>query len=260
MNLVDGCALTGEPARALINSAQREMRQIQTDIQKLRRPYVLTPRDDETGAGTDDDGALILQLPDSVHELDVATLLEPRELSDDDDAANASAAALAATLCVADLAAGSAVDDEAALEATLRLPMGAGGFAWEIDTGAAAGAAAPLQRAAAPRAPKRGGSAAAAASAARTPPPLPTVAWQPALRGVPTDASLRVKADKLREILAQHLGGQQQLDAVLARAREEVADLEAEAGVKLLLGLRADVLLPVVHTLVELEDCLEFAE
>jgi len=43
---------------------------------------------------------------------------------------------------------------------------------------------------------------------------------------------------------------------VLRVARDEAAD--SEGTLEALLGERAELLLPVVHTLVDLEECLEF--
>jgi hypothetical protein len=72
---------------------------------------------------------------------------------------------------------------------------------------------------------------------------------------VSANASLWDKATRLREILEVELGGAAALDRVLGCAREEAAD--SEAGLAGLLGERSELLLPVVHTLVELEECLE---
>jgi len=318
MRLVDNCALTGEAARQLVNSAQREMRQIAADIGKLRARFVLVPAAEDSPPAPPDSPAaaaeeLVVMLPPGVEEADVAILYDPRD--DGEELGEDIATVFQQLATTVGTGGGSGADaarppkppSQPAPVHTGRagLPssatnggatespqdeqlqsrrMGTGGFAWEIDASPSKPARrrVPTGRAEeGASAGSNGGAAPLAGSGAGTPCAAPVASsgagggggggggssggggsyggsggMPPSLLRVPTDATLRQKAGRLREILAQQLGGASKLDDVMRVAREEEAGHEGEGAVKTLLGEKAAILLPVVHTLVDLEECL----
>jgi len=280
MKFVDNLDLQGEAARQVINSAAREMRQIGVDIATLSKPYVLVPE-----GKAPEDGEVEIAIPESIKEEDVAVFI-----GDDDDEPSevdralehmakvgvvppqpppAAAApprgggAAAAPRGGGDAAARA--DGDVAMDSTLRST--GGGTSWVIESMGSAKAGAAAKRAAAPKLPPPAPAPVPTAPKA----PLPTAGAVPTAAPVrtasgilrealtvPADASLRDKAQHLRRILAQHLGGEASLDRILDHAREETADSEDKVAADL--GDRADLLLPIVHTLVDLEEALPLTE
>lgn len=146
--------------------------------------------------------------------------------------------------------------------------LGTGGFAWVFGATGADSNANPgaTVRAAAPPAAARAGRRGSHEAFVEPPraPAAPGAAPPPAEPGqsvfgrVSMDASLREKGMRLREILSKQLGGASALEEVMRVAKDDADDSEATLAGKL--GERADLLLPIVHTLVEVEWCLESAE
>jgi len=264
MSLVEGCALTGEPARQLINSAQREIRQIRADIQKLRCRYVLVPASESgpfsnNGSGREAplapgaEGEAEVSVPAGVRPGEIATLFEPRDPSDDElgsdlaslfqvialvppltgqqptggrGGSGAAGSRNTRNTTTATTTTSSSSGDGPSLVANPSVMadeapgarVGRGGFAWVLESNPVAAertlrTQAPGGHGGPGRRSPRGQdaltpalSSPAAQSAEHVAVPRAASAGAYLLK-VPTDASLRDKGLRLREILAHHLGG-----------------------------------------------------